>query len=117
MALLRNYGLDTREGEGCLVNAKLLRTTLCTSRLLDFCSKKELVAQTGHADGDWPLVVLKELIDNALDACEEVEVAPEIAVRVDDDGIAIADNIRRAMNRGWADLLDLDDESDDGVAA
>ena len=30
---------------------------------------------------------------------------------------ATADNIRRAMNRGWADLLDLDDESDDGVAA
>ena len=28
--------------------AKLNRTTLRTSRLLDFCSRKELIAQTGH---------------------------------------------------------------------
>ena len=27
---------------------KLERTTLRTSRLLDFCSEKELIAQTGH---------------------------------------------------------------------
>ncbi len=58
--------------------AKLERTTLRTSRLLDFCSRKELIAQTGHQPDVWPLVVLKELVDNALDACEEAEVAPEI---------------------------------------
>ena len=52
--------------------AKLERTTLRTSRLLDFCSRKELIAQTGHNLDVWPLVVLKELVDNALDACEEV---------------------------------------------
>jgi len=50
--------------------AKLERTTLRTSRLLDFCSRKELIAQTGHNLDVWPLVVLKELVDNALDACE-----------------------------------------------
>ena len=70
----------------------LNRTTFETSRLLDFCSEKELTAQIGHDTDDWPLVVLKELIDNALDACEEANVAPEIAVKVDLDGITISDN-------------------------
>ena len=62
----------------------LQRTTFQTSRLLDFCSRKELIAQTGHQPEDWPLVVLKELVDNALDACEEAGIAPEIAVSVDE---------------------------------
>jgi hypothetical protein len=37
----------------------LERVSFKTSRLLDFCSEKELVAQTGHQKADWPLVVLK----------------------------------------------------------
>jgi hypothetical protein len=41
------------------------RTTFRTSRLLDFCSRKELIAQTGHREVQWPLVALKELVDNA----------------------------------------------------
>ena len=73
-------------------NATLNRTTLRTSRLLDFCSRKELIAQTGHEPRDWPLVIVKELVDNALDACEEAEVAPEITITVNDDGVTIADN-------------------------
>jgi DNA topoisomerase VI subunit B len=70
----------------------LERTTFKTSRLLDFCSEKELVAQTGHQKADWPLVVLKELMDNALDACEEGGIAPEISVTVNSQGITVADN-------------------------
>ena len=70
----------------------LERTTLRTSRLLDFCSEKELIAQTGHQTDAWPLVVLKELVDNALDACEETDIAPEIEVTVDDSGISVRDN-------------------------
>jgi hypothetical protein len=60
--------------------------------MMDFCSEKELVAQTGHESADWPLVVLKELVDNALDACEESRVAPVVDVRVGDDGITVTDN-------------------------
>jgi DNA topoisomerase VI subunit B len=71
---------------------KLNRETFTTSRLLDFCSKKELVAQTGHRPAQWPLVVLKELVDNALDACEENGIAPEIAIIVDKTGITVVDN-------------------------
>src|SRR4051794_5090903 len=72
--------------------AVLERTTLSTSRLLDFASTKELTAQTGHEPGTWPLVVLKELSDNGLDACEEASIAPEITVTVDASGISVADN-------------------------
>jgi len=74
----------------------LARTTFETSRLLDFCSEKELTAQTGHDPEEWPLVILKELTDNALDACEEANkgagVAPEIDITVDGGGITLADN-------------------------
>lgn len=66
--------------------AKLDRTTFQTSRMLEFCSEKELVAQTGHNTNAWPLVVLKELVDNALDACEEAGTDPEITIAVDTDG-------------------------------
>jgi DNA topoisomerase VI subunit B len=70
----------------------LERATFRTSRLLDFASEKELVAQTGHRREAWPLVVLKELTDNAIDACEEAGIAPEITVTVDEAGITVADN-------------------------
>lgn len=72
--------------------AKLNRTTFSTSRLLDFCSRKELIAQTGHQPGAWPLVVVKELLDNALDACEDAGIEPEIKVTVARDRITVADN-------------------------
>ena len=70
----------------------LARTTFKTSRLLDFCSEKELIAQTGHRPTQWPLVVLKELVDNALDACEEAGLPPRITITVDKTGITVADN-------------------------
>lgn len=70
---------------------RLVRTTFSTSREMDFFSEKELVTQTGHEVGEWPLVILKELIDNALDACEEADVAPVIDVAADAGGITIRD--------------------------
>ncbi len=72
--------------------AQLQRTTFKTSRSLDFFSQKELVAQTGHHVSDWPLVILKELLDNALDAAEEAGIAPVIVVTVDENGIQVEDN-------------------------
>ena len=87
--------------------AQLERTTLRTSRLLDFCNRKELIAQTGHQPDAWPLVLLKELVDNALDACEEAEVAPEITVWVDDTGITISDNGPGIPPETVADVLDF----------
>ena len=62
----------------------LSRHVFKTSRLAEFSSEKELVNQTGHAVEDWPLVILKELVDNALDACEEAGTAPAIEITVSD---------------------------------
>jgi DNA topoisomerase VI subunit B len=72
----------------------LERVAFKTSRLAEFCGQRELVAQTGHAIEDWPLVFLKELTDNSLDACEEGQIAPEIDVKVSTERgeITIVDN-------------------------
>jgi DNA topoisomerase VI subunit B len=59
---------------------------------MEFCSERELTNQTGHSVWDWPLVVAKECADNALDACEEAEVAPVIAITVEPDTIIVQDN-------------------------
>jgi DNA topoisomerase VI subunit B len=87
--------------------ATLERTTFRTSRLLEFCSRKELVAQTGHEPDDWPLVILKELVDNALDACEEAGIAPEIAVQVEPGAITVIDNGPGIPPKTVADILDF----------
>jgi DNA topoisomerase VI subunit B len=71
---------------------RLERTTFRTSREMDFFSEKELVTQTGHQVEEWPLVAVKELIDNALDACEEADLAPVIDVAADAAGVAVSDN-------------------------
>ncbi len=70
----------------------LARTAFSTSRLLDFVSERELTLQCGYAPLDWPLVVVKELIDNSLDACEEHGIAPRITVTIDESSITVADN-------------------------
>lgn len=62
------------------MSAVLQRESFVTSRLMDFFSEKELVTQTGHAKSHWPAVILKELVDNALDRCEDTGTAPEISV-------------------------------------
>jgi hypothetical protein len=59
---------------------------------MEFCSVRELQNQTGHSIHDWPLVVGKEIMDNALDGAEEAEVAPDITVIVEPETITIQDN-------------------------
>jgi len=76
------------------VKKKLTRVPFTVSRLMEFCTKRELVNQTGHDVSDWPLVVLKELTDNALDECEEAGVSPTIDVEVSGTKIIITDNGR-----------------------
>jgi hypothetical protein len=59
---------------------------------MDFFSEKELVTQTGHATNEWPLVIVKELVDNSPDACEEADIVPIIDVAADAGGITVKDN-------------------------
>ena len=70
----------------------MTRTSFATSRLLDFVSEKELTLQCGYGPDYWPLVLVKELIDNALDACEEQGIPPEVTVTVDESSITVEDN-------------------------
>ena len=87
---------------------RLERVAFKTSRFFDFIGERELTAQIGHAPGEWPFVVAKELIDNALDACEEVEVAPSLSIAVDTAAgtITIADNGPGIATRTITDIID-----------
>ena len=49
---------------------------------MEFCTEKELVAQTGHEAHRWPEVIAKEVVDNGIDACEEAGIAPVIKVTI-----------------------------------
>lgn len=91
------------------MSAPLRRDVFKTSRTMEFCSKKELTNQTGHPETEWPLVILKELLDNALDAAEEMDVAPVIKIRVSTEmpEIVIADNGPGISPETVASLLDF----------
>jgi DNA topoisomerase VI subunit B len=85
---------------------KITRVPFTVSRLTEFCNQRELVNQTGHNVSEWPLVVLKELVDNALDECEEAGIAPKIEVEVDGDKITITDNGRGIPAKTIESVLD-----------
>ncbi len=70
----------------------LRRTTFVTNRVLEFFSEKELNMQLGHSPDMWPIAVLKELVDNALDAADLAGVAPEITVTLMPDAFSVQDN-------------------------
>ena len=87
---------------------RLERVAFKTSRFLDFASERELTAQIGHAAPEWPLVILKELVDNALDGCEETNTAPAIMIDASSakGTIMIADNGPGIAGKTIADILD-----------
>jgi hypothetical protein len=93
----------------------LNRLVFTTSRLAEFCSEKELINQTGHSADEWPLVILKEGLDNALDASEEAIVAPVIDIVapvvdivVSNAGISITDNGPGIAPETVASILDYE---------
>jgi hypothetical protein len=72
----------------------LQRVAFKTDRLGEFIGRRELTAQIGHPPDEWPLVVLKEALDNSLDACEEARGASELTIDVSTDtgAVTITDN-------------------------
>jgi DNA topoisomerase VI subunit B len=70
----------------------LQRSTFATSRESEFFTEKELTMQFGAPKVLWPLMTLKELIDNALDATEATDVPPEIEITLERDSIVVRDN-------------------------
>jgi hypothetical protein len=85
---------------------KLTRVPFTVSRLMEFCTRRELVNQTGHACLEWPLVVLKELVDNAIDEAEEAGIAPEVHIEVNGNKIVITDNGRGIPAKTIEGVLD-----------
>jgi hypothetical protein len=74
----------------------LTRVPFMVSRLMEFCTRRELVNQTGHDELDWALVVQKEITDNAIDEAEEVGRAPVVQIDVNGTKITFTvDHIRQ----------------------
>ncbi|MGO9055925.1 MAG: ATP-binding protein [Candidatus Binataceae bacterium] len=72
---------------------QLNRVAFTTDRTLEFFSESELTTQLGYGPKLWPLVLVKELIDNALDACEATTaITPDITVTIDNDALTVTDN-------------------------
>ena len=93
-----NRGPDQRTGARSAAHhawsVMAVATTFTTSRLLEFCTVAELTKLVGFGPEDWPKVVIKELIDNALDACEDASIAPAITVAISTrkNTISVSDN-------------------------
>lgn len=68
------------------------REVFTISRQLEYLTENELTKQMGYSQEQWPLVLVKELLDNSLDNAEEIGTAPEVAVTIDGDVITVADN-------------------------
>ena len=58
------------------------RTTFDTPRLSEYFSARELTTLTGQPAGRFAAVVQKEIADNALDAAESANVAPELSFEI-----------------------------------
>jgi DNA topoisomerase VI subunit B len=70
----------------------LERQQFTTSLSLDFFTESGLATQIGYPRDSWPIVLLKELVDNALDACEKDGISPEIRVVIERDAMSVQDN-------------------------
>ena len=70
----------------------LERSTLEVSRVMEFFSEKELTMQIGHGRENWPVALLKELIDNGLDACEMANIPPQVEVEIGESDFSVRDN-------------------------
>lgn len=72
------------------------RTFFETPRAAEFLTTDGLRKRTGHTAEWFAVVALKELVDNALDACEQAGVTPHISIEVAERAslltITVADN-------------------------
>lgn len=85
------------------------RVRFQTPRNFDFFSEESLTKQIGYQRKQWPIALLKELIDNGFDACEIGGTAtPLIEVTIDKDGFSVRDNGPGLPHDTLAGSLDYD---------
>jgi DNA topoisomerase VI subunit B len=80
------------------MSVRLERTAFEISRAAEYFDARQLSTLTGVPTHEFAHVVLKELIDNSLDACEAAGAPPQITVAVSDDGSPGAIRIRVSDN-------------------
>lgn len=70
----------------------LTRSLFTIDRGMEFFSETGLQTRIGADRNLWFLAILKELIDNSLDACESERILPEIDIEVAKDYLKVWDN-------------------------
>lgn len=70
-----------------------VRETFSLSRQSEYFSEAELTKQIGYTPDRWMLAIVKELLDNALDHCEEIKREPKVQIRFNGDTLSIQDNV------------------------
>jgi hypothetical protein len=83
-------------GRAAVAGKRLERQTFEESRQAEYFDLRKLQTMTGQPLDRFPVVVLKELLDNALDAAEAAGAAPRLSVRLCRRGrllvLAVRDN-------------------------
>lgn len=67
-------------------SSTLSRSAFEVSRASEYFSVSELTAKTGQSKDNFSTVILKELVDNAIDAAECTGQTPSVRVRIEDVG-------------------------------
>jgi hypothetical protein len=94
-----------------------LKREVFTTRELEYFSKAELVTQTGYDSEEWwPGVLVKELVDNSLDACEQASAAPLINVSFGGGDLVVSDNGPGIPPDVIARILDFSTRTSDKAA-
>lgn len=69
-----------------------VRLALTSPVAADMFTQKGLETATGHTVDRLLPALVKELVDNSLDACEEAGTDPEIVIEFDETGLRVTDN-------------------------
>jgi hypothetical protein len=100
--------------------SNLKRSHFSVARAAEYFDIKELVPQTGQPSYKFGEVVLKELIDNALDACESASIEPVINIGVaivyDRMMLCVSDNGVGMSEQVINSILDFDTRTSDKAA-
>ena len=88
--------------------ADFIPETFRTNRFLDFAGERELTAQIGHGVPYWPRILVKELVDNAIDASEQAGIPPVLDIEVTRQAITVADQGPGLSGDTIAGVLDFE---------
>jgi hypothetical protein len=74
-----------------MIGTTALHKVFSTPRLAEFATLQGLTTRIGIHSEWWPEVVVKELIDNAIDDAETADLPPVVKVAIEDNAIIVED--------------------------